>query len=675
MKSIPHYNKEPLSDADMLVGYLRSILLNDVVGHKNSVVAGRLEWCRTQAARRPEACDGDIAEQKYNRIALALTANKVNDLYSWLLDLVVKGFDDLFRISPTPRPDLSNAARAKTAEAVVTTITEIIKQRGESAAQLVMAQYAQLGVSVAPDQAVQLAEEQGAKVRLDEAELRDIVLEMKGTALRLEQEAAAKGAKRLTSQVKDYLVQSRAFDQIKRLLHDFSVYPYCCIAYGETLPVKTRTWDKKDKLVWKDAYVPTLRRVSPFDLFWDATATDAQDAQCLAERYAMRRGDILKLKGIKGSFVWDPEAIDALINDFETTGRDWLVTNRETVEDVIPWSASPGETLDVFRVMLRTSGYWIRKYHKELPRKVNPEEQYMLDAFLAGNRILGVTIRDYDWVRPYSIARYEPLDGEFAGVALPEVLAVLSAASRRTFLNMIQNAAKSSNPAQLINRDMLTFDDLDEGEAILPDTVYDFVGSLGASARPVELLNMPDMSASLMNLQTFLEAQADLATGIPRYAMGQANNMPSALRSVGMLTAMLDSALKVVKARVTELGESALVPAIRGIVKWVYDNHPDESLKVDAEVAVTGLDGILTKALVTDRLQSLMQYLSPFVQQGMIGQDVVTSLLRSYLLESGVDMSDYGSVLDTAKAEMSQPPNSFANPSSGAQMPPPGTML
>ena len=299
----------------------------------------------------------------------------------------------------------------------------------------------------------------------------------------------------------------------------------------------------------------------------------------------------------------------------------------------------------------------------------------MLDAFLAGNRILGVTIRDYDWVRPYSIARYEPLDGEFAGVALPEVLAVLSAASRRTFLNMIQNAAKSSNPAQLINRDMLTFDDLDEGEAILPDTVYDFVGSLGASARPVELLNMPDMSASLMNLQTFLEAQADLATGIPRYAMGQANNMPSALRSVGMLTAMLDSALKVVKARVTELGESALVPAIRGIVKWVYDNHPDESLKVDAEVAVTGLDGILTKALVTDRLQSLMQYLSPFVQQGMIGQDVVTSLLRSYLLESGVDMSDYGSVLDTAKAEMSQPPNSFANQSSGAQMPPPGTML
>jgi hypothetical protein len=104
---------------------------------------------------------------------------------------------------------------------------------------------------------------------------------------------------------------------------------------------------------------------------------------------------------------------------------------------------------------------------------------------------------------------------------------------------------------------------------------------------------------------------------------------------------MIDSAMKTIKSRVYRVGIGVIAPAIQDIVDWVMDEWDEEFVKVDAEVYVRGLEGIVTKSLVIGKIQELLQYLAPFVQSGTVDPAVISSLVNRFMLEAGMDNMDF----------------------------------
>ncbi|OQX10487.1 MAG: hypothetical protein BWK73_20070 [Thiothrix lacustris] len=624
---------------DDLTTFLRAVLTRDLIGWKNSAITPRLDFCRSAAARQIDVCNATAIEQQLGKAGIDIISRKVNDLNSWLVDLIIRAYSDLFVISPTPRPDLSDKMKERAAQYVLATVKQIIEQRGTAAVTAVMQEYQQLGIAVTPHQALAIAEERGITVRPDEEELRDIILEMKSVTRQYETEQAGKAANELSIIIKDYLAHTDSFGQVMQFLHDFCIYPYAILHAGQTRTGKIRTW-KKDKLVKERKNLPALRRVSPYDFFWTRDGTTPQNGMAVAERFAMRRFDVEQLKYQSTTLMrFDNDTIDEMLSDFDTRHRDWLVEDERKHEEKMLWSAIPNETVDVFRMFVLVSGFNLEGYAKHLPRKVEAAKQYQVEVYLCSDYILGIAVHDADFERPYFKETYAPIPSEFAGDSMPETLAVVNAAARKSFTHMIRNMAKSTNPTTLVNREMIDFDSLDEDEAILPDTQYDFIAALGSTGRPVELVEFPNYTATLISFADYLEAQADLITGIPRYALGDATNLPSALRSTASLTLMVSNSLKTITAKVFRIGNNVIAPSVNTMVDWVMDNHEDDSVKVDAEVVVQGLEGAITKSLVIDRLKELLQYLAPFVQGGMVSQQTIQSILSRYLLEAGVDGS------------------------------------
>ncbi|HPE62389.1 MAG TPA: hypothetical protein PLB10_18840 [Thiolinea sp.] len=620
-----------------LAQYLRSILVDDMIATKNSSVTGRLDWCRVVSKRGLEGCaNAEQFEKELGKAGLTVIPRKVDDLYSWLIDMIVHAFDDLFRIEATARPDISEEIREKTARTILAVVKQIAEQRALQAAQQVITEYGQIGVNVTPEQALSLAEGRGAKLRPTEKEIREIILSLKGVAREYETQEAIKGAKELSILVKDFLQETDSLRELMDFLHDFCVYPYAILKGGFVRNVKKRTW-KKDKLIWKRKLMPSLARVSPYDFVWTRDSTDTQDGMGIAERMPMRRFDIEQLKRTSSHF--DDREIDRLLDDKEAETREWLLPeeNREAINH---WSEHPNETIDVFRMFVLISGEYLKEYKSLFP-KLDVTKQYQLEAYLADDYLLGAKLHDADYQRPYWKESYEPVPSEFCGNALPENLAVINAAARRGFIHLLRNMGKSTNPAIFVNREMMDYDVLPEDEVILPDNQYDYIASIGSNGRPVDMLNFPNHGGELINFMAYLDERADVESGIPKYALGQAVGLPSALRTTGSLTVMINNALKTITSRVYRIGTRVVAPSIQDIVDWVMDNWDEDFVKVDAEVNVRGMEGIVTKGLVVNKIQELLQYLAPFRQTGEIQPGVITALINRFLLEAGMDGMDF----------------------------------
>lgn len=619
-----------------LANYLKSILVDDMIAYKNSTVTDRLEWCKIVSKRGLTGCtQPEQFEKELGKAGLTVIPRKVDDLYSWLIDMIINAFDDLFRIEPTARPDLSEATKEKAAKAILATVKTIAEQRANVAIQQVMGEYAQIGVKVTPEQALSLADNRSSKLRPDEKELREVVLSMKGVAREYETQEAIKGAKELSLLIKDFLQETKSLNELKDFLHDYCIYPFAVLEGNFLRSINKRVW-KKNKLVRERRLIPSLARISPYDFYWTRDSTDTQDGMGIAVRKAMRRFDIQALSKRDG---FDKDAIRTLLADKEVTSREWLITQEKT-EDIGFWSRRPNETIDVFRMFIVISGEYLKDY-KDKFKNLDTDKQYQLEVYLADKYILGMWLHDADYVRPFWKEVYEPVPSEFCGNSLPENLAVVNAASRRGFIHLLRNMGKSTNPSIFVNREMVDYESLEEQEVILPDNQYDFIASIGSTGKPVDMLNFPNYTNQILTFMEYLDTRADIESGIPKYALGQASGLPSALRSTASLTLMIDSAMKTIKSRVYRVGIGVIAPAIQDIVDWVMDNWNEDFVKVDAEVYVRGLEGIVTKSLVIGKIQELLQYLAPFVQSGTVDPAVISSLVNRFMLEAGMDDMDF----------------------------------
>lgn len=625
---------EKTTSVTKLQSYLSS-QLSSMIGAR-CAVTDRLLWCQQNAyiKKHPTCKNPESIEDAEGKVI----QRKVDDLYSWMIDLVVRQFYDLFRVKPTPVPDIKDDHKEIIADKVLDTVKDIIKARSEVVIPAIINEYASLGISINPEQALELAEKRKLIITPTESEIRDIVNAMKELTRQYEMEEAERSSSLMFTQLKDYLHHGHSLAELQKFLLDFCIFPYAVMCSSDSRFVNMKRWNG-NKLTTQREIIPYWRRVSPFDFYWTKDSTDTHNGIGIAERFPLRLFEIQEYSQRKNSIK---KNIDWIINNFDKRSLNWLASSKENKEEALGWLDRPADTIDVFRLMLR------------MPTKVlmdlfdnsfDPNEIVTVDipdsasceveAYICADKIIELTIHDYKFVRPYEKECFIAKLSSFEGDALPEKLSMTNAASRKTFIHTIRNLGRSTSPSLFVNMNM--FED-DELEDVLPDSQYRiFPPVAGAGRNPVDILNYPNYTNILIAFMNYLDDQADKDSGIPRYALGNADNMSSALRSAEALTTMISNALKTITSRIYRIGTNVIAPCGARMIEWVMVNNPDEALKYDAELKVEGIEGVVVKGIVQKQISELLQYLAPFANNGMVDPEYVTKLIDRYIKESGIE--------------------------------------
>jgi hypothetical protein len=608
---------------------------NDLIASRHEMQA-RLDWCRTVTSRKLTCEESQGRYQvALSRSALGFIPRKVDDLKSWFTDMLVRSFDELFRINPTPSPSISPANKEKAVDAAYQTIMMIMQQRTQQAVTLIGQEYLRMGIQVSPEQAAELAESRGMDLIPNDEEVREVVRGMRDTVFSHEMQEAIAGAKRLQREVSDAITHTKGFHELEALVSDYATYPFVigefCIKNAEV-----GEWSKKGEYKRTRKLKPSLSRVSPYDFYWTRDSTNTQDGMGIARRYAMRRYDIQDMKSRSYAFK---DEIDRLLAAREDLSRNWVISKENPDATAPSWTLKPNETIDVFRMFILVSGFQLWDYRRHFKQTIDHDKQYQLEVWLCAGYLLGATLHDAGFERPYYRDSYEPVSGEFAGNSLPEVLATIDATGKKLFKLMLRNMAQTVDTTKLINRSMIGYDVIGEDEDVEPGQTYDFLPPIGGinTFRPVEQLSAENQIPKLVGFYEFMDNRADTESGIPRYAMGNAQGLPSALRSTESLVTMIDSALKVIKSRIFRLSSNVISPLIAKNAYYIMDNTKDYAMVVDADITAQGLDGVVTKGLVVGKIVELLQYLAPYAQNGMVSPSIIKSLINRYMAEAGVD--------------------------------------
>lgn len=625
-----------------LDSYLLEVLRNEMITPKNTHVTPRLDWCRTVASRKLPACEKAVDfEERLGTAAMTVIPRKIDDLYSWMIDIIVRAFEKVFVIEATEIPTLSPDVKERVRDKILETLTTLVQQRAAFAAQRVQAEYQQIGVSVTPQQAIALANSRpGQRIVPAEEDIMELIKDMRSEALAFERKEAAEGANRLQRLVSDIIQETGALEELMAFIRDFTVYPFAVMAGGTVKRTPVRKWTRSG-LKRDVQYKPTIRRVSPYDFFWTRDGADPQESLGAAERMTFRRHQLREFK--ERSYALH-DRIDEIVDEYQDLPRDWLAVKENPEEDTVrqSWSSAPHETVDVFRMFIWVTGDHIKEYADTLPldgERFDETEQYHIEAWITCDKLIGIRLHETDAPRPWNLVSYEEVPGDMIGNALSENLKVVNASARRAFIHLINNMGKSTNPTVLLDRAMMA-DALDEDEPLLPDNQYEFLRNMGQTGRPVDLLEYPNYMGQLISFLEYLDARADVESGIPKYALGQAQGLPSALRSVAALKLMIDSALKTMTSRVFRIGRKVIAPSIRLVIDRLMDDSDNEQWFVDANVVVYGVDGVIRQTMVIDNITSLLQYLAPFRQSGDVSPGVVKQLIDQFMAEAGVSNTD-----------------------------------
>ena len=631
------------ANLESLQQYLSSVLTG-MITYKNTAVTPRLLWCKQYAFMDKTKTNHCYPQQEsLDDIEGTVIQRKVDDLHSWMIDLVVRQFYDLFRVKSTPVPDIKDSSKKIVANQVLNTIKDLIQSRSQQVIPRIIAEYASMGMNINPEQAMMVAEHRKMIVYPTESEIADIVESMRGVTRQYEKQEAAKSANNMMTYIKDLLAHSDSMGELTKFLLDFCVYPFAVMCADDFRYVDVREWDG-ERLVNKRKLIPHWRSVSAFDWFYTPDSTTPHDGLGVAERMALRLYEFMELKKRKYG-VTMTKSVDAIMSLYDKKNLDW-VSPQDNKERDTSWNQRPSDTIDVFRLIFNMPTSVLIELIKEgdnpdydCTLTIPDTESCTLDVYLCAGYIVEIKVHDPSFRRPYEKESFTFSPDSFDGDALPEKLRVTNAASRKTFIHMIRNLGRSTSPTTFVNMDMLSDEELGEDEAILPDNQYKIFPKIGAYQRnPVDILSYPNFTNVLMAFSEFLDARADKESGIPRYALGNADGLNSALRSAQALETMINNALKTVTSRIFRIGRNVIAPCCNRMIDWVMNTSDDHTLMYDSEFVVEGIEGVIIKGIVLQQLRELLHYLAPYAAQGMIPPEKIQQLLNQYIAEAGMNV-------------------------------------
>jgi hypothetical protein len=470
----------------------------------------------------------------------------------------------------------------------------------------------------------------------------------------LVQEKARQVADRHEKVIDDQLTEGGWYECLEEFIDDFCIFPAAFIR-GPML-------QKVTELAWQDGWQPTeveaikpmFDRVSPFDIYPSPDATDVDNGSYIMERERYTRASLNRLRGVPG---YKTEAVEAVLEAYGRGGlRDWLASDNERarLEDKqSEWLNNSGQTIEGIHYWGGAQGLMLLQWGLSAEQITDPLGEYEIDAILIGQHVIRCVINKNPMgSRPYHKASFQLIPGSFWGMSIPELMADIQDVCCATARAQINNMAFSSGPQFVVATDRLARDEN-------PNEIYPYKRwkvqtdrSGTGSTRPVVEFFQPQSNAGeLMGVYDKWESRSDDATGIPRYAYGNAQ-AGGAGSTMGGLSMLFESANKGIKDAIRHIDRGVTRRVIYSL--WLHNMKysDDVSIKGDCKVIPKGATAQLLRDQTQQARQQFLVGTANDLDMQIIGMEGRARLLRS--VAESLDLPGLIPDEDALKAKMAE---------------------
>jgi hypothetical protein len=535
-----------------------------------------------------------IREQGGSEIYMQLTNLKCRALESNLLDTIIQVGEKPFYCAPTREPELS----PDIAETIRNTVVMEAMQAIQS------------GLYVTPNDVYDRARAKAdiARARLRaEAELR---------------------AERMTGAIDDMMMEGQWYEAMADMIIDLVALPYGCIKGPVIRNERRLRWVPGANGEWTpqadDELTPVWYSPSPLDIYPAPDATCPQDGY-LFEKIRIRPAALHKMIGVPG---YKDSAIRAVLAEYQNGYRIEVSheQERQELEGRRNWEFSPAASLDMLEFHGQVKGEWLVEWGMEPERVPDPDAYYEVTAAKIGRYIVRCVLNeDPMGRRPYEIASFDRIKGQFGGRGLPRVIRDVQDICNAAARALVNNLAIASGPLGEVEVDRLA-----EGEdatKLWPWRMIQTNSSKTTPAPAVRWHNVSSNASELLQVYTYFSQLADTYSGVQSYEHGVAARSGSAATASG-LSMLMNASSRQMKRVV-----SAIDDVIIGCVErchahiMLYGDDPD--VKGDVQIEARGASQLLVREQQQLRLTEFLQMSANPIDMGIIGPEGRAELLRA----------------------------------------------
>lgn len=538
-------------------------------------------------------------EEKFRAIQMNITHPIVMGLKAMLSEILDPIMAQPFTLEPSPIVDLPPDVAQRLREAVQNNLPQIIQMAGG-----------------------------------DESKLANIIDEFTSATKQYEYESAQRAAERLTTVVKDKLVDSDFEKEFNDWLYNFVVYPLSIIKGPFYVIDSKRKWGTFG-LTFADEMVMKVKNISPFDFYPAPNAKDPHTCPYVIERTRVHAGQLIDMSSSDDGY--DTESIDIALEEYDSYILPYSVGNSELAPDRDPEINDPlankdSGYYDLLVFYGRIRGNQLAMYGVEVEEE---RRFYEAEVWVLGDYVIKATLNPNDkGRRPFEVKAYSSTTGEMWGKSPVEIIRDAQRQCTVSGRALARNMEFASAPiGEVIARNVLGKDD--------PQEIYPMmlraVSATTSGNNVYRFYSVPSLASELMGVyDKFYRVGFDLL-GIPPIAFGDTTGNASLGRTSGGVAMVMNQASKSVKQTMAGVERDITKPLIQKFVDEEMIFGSDTSLRGDIQVQVNGVRSLAEKEAKEGSLEWALQSLAPFSEGVQIPSEVIMRIIREIFDQRGID--------------------------------------
>ena len=571
-----------------------------------------------------------------SRIFVPITSVKNRAAKAMLMDLVNQSGSPLFRIEPTPSPDVSEEVSASVLEETVGQLDSLF------------AEIAQSGMTQVPPEA--MAKIQGLVVGLTESRYDDM--------RNAEESYARTRARRLEKKVWDIMCEGGFDEAFAQYIDNICTYgtgvmlgPIVRNVAKNSYVVNKKSGERKFKRIVKA--VPTFESVNPQDCYPAPDAKDVGDgAFCITVKYtADSLWRFVSNSGKAGKADgdgWISDTVRAILERHPRGGIRLDVVqynpDRRFCENngFVDSADCTFEGVRCFATVrgseLASMGILKNRDCKDI--RIN--DFYRTETIVIDNHVVFCRVYDSTQDLPVSKGCFYTLPGSWWGESIADKVSVCQATLNNCIKALLLNMTNAAGPVWWVKDVQRLADKSPSALKMKSGKTVAFTTSLtGDGGAPIGAISVPSTASELLSVWAQMQKQADFDSGIPAYTEGQSAGSGGALRTSSGLQTFVEQQMRGMKMVIGETDRGIIVPTARRTADWVILNDDDMSIKGDVEIRSVGLIGKILKVQRDNaRVQLFNMALNSQVLQQIIGPNGLMELFRPSLVDLDINPDD-----------------------------------
>lgn len=530
-------------------------------------------------------------------VYLGIAAQKCRDAESWIRDIDMPADETPWIVDPAPIPELPPDAMAQ------------IESEATARMQQIAASGGMLDASPR-EYAERVAERARAELR----------------------EEAQERADRMGDLIQTQL-QAGGWDRAFRaFVSDLVTFPAAILRGPIVRRRKRLAWTQQaDGANWTASAVDELRpeidRVSPFDIYPSADATDSGRSYMI-EVMELSRSDLYAMIGVP---TFSESELRAALDEYDRGGtrRDWqgdVQDERERIEgrgDVAQTKES--DTIRCLSYWGNVPGKWLIEWGMRDGQITDKEAEYQVNVWLAGQHAVRAMINDDPLGRdPYHITSFERIPGAFWGRGVCELCAGTNESANAAARSLNNNIAFASGP--IVEFDLSRFGNGSPPQ-IGPWARIEAENPLNAPTPAVRFFQADMRATELMSVIDFWLDKADQVSGVPRYLHGD-QQATGAATTMGGLSMLMSASAKGLRDVLGNIDADVLATMVGRMIEFNMRFSDDPTVKGDLHARAIGSSSMMQREQQAQRRTEFMQATNNPVDNQILGLEGRAKLLR-----------------------------------------------